>query len=71
MDELRPGDLPPGGGPRWSSGRPTEVRKQAVEEHLETLPSRATWIGSNGSAEAGVTQRGGGVCIQTHLGELV
>ena len=71
MGEPRQGDLPPGGGPGDRRDAPPDVRRRAAEEHLETLPSGTTWIWSDGSAEAGVTQGGGGAYIQTSIGEVV
>ena len=60
-------DVSPGG----RLDTPPDVRRRAAEEHLETLPSRATWIWSDGSAEAGVTQGGGGAFIRKDAGEVV
>ena len=58
-------------GPDGRRDAPPDVRKRAAEEHLETLPRDATWIWSDGSAEAGVSQGGGGACIMTQTGEVV
>ena len=48
---------------------PNAVRRATAEAHLDTLPADATWIWSDGSAEDGVTQGGGGALIILRSGE--
>ena len=56
-------------GTRGRRSAPDAVRRSAAEEHLAGLPSRATWIWSDGSAVAGTTQGGGGALIILPSGE--
>ena len=49
-------------GPQGHRAAPEAVRRAAAEEHLAGLPTRATWIWSDGSAVEG-TMRGGGGAI--------
>ena len=46
-----------------------DVRRAAAERHLATLPDRAIWIWSDGSAEGGVSAGGGGALITLPSGE--
>ena len=48
---------------------PDAVRRAAAEELLATLPAQATWVWSDGSAEGGVTNGGGGALIILPTGE--
>ena len=48
---------------------PDSVRRATAETLLATLPSRATWVWTDGSAEGGVTRGGGGAFITLLSGE--
>ena len=50
-------------GPGGARGRPPDTRRRATEERLETLPTDATWIWSDGSVSEGVHSGGGGALI--------
>ncbi|KAF0314338.1 Ribonuclease HI [Amphibalanus amphitrite] len=56
------------GGRRASSN---ETRREAARQHLAALPAQATWIWSDGSADAGVRRGGGGAVIFTASGETL
>ena len=58
-------------GPGGRRDAPAAVRREAALEHLATLPARATWIWSDGSADAGVRRGGGGAFISSASGEAV
>ena len=50
---------------------PEAVRRAAAEEHLATLPDQttATWVWSDGSAEGGTHNGGGGALLELRDGE--
>ena len=48
---------------------PENIRREAAERHLATLPEDAVWIWSDGSAEGGVTAGGSGALIVLPSGE--
>ncbi|KAF0301100.1 hypothetical protein FJT64_026527 [Amphibalanus amphitrite] len=56
-------------GPGGQRAAPAHIRRGAAEATLEHLPPRATWIWSDGSAEGGVSQGGGGATITFPSGE--
>ena len=58
-------------GHRGRRDAPADLRRQAAEKRLATLPSAATWIWSDGSAEDGVARGGGGAHITTGTGEVM
>ena len=56
-------------GPGARRDAPDCLRRETAEAHLRTLPSEATWIWSDGSAEGGVTCGGGGAMVILKSGE--
>ncbi|KAF0314117.1 putative RNA-directed DNA polymerase from transposon BS [Amphibalanus amphitrite] len=56
-------------GPGGQRAAPAHIRRGAAKATLEHLPPRATWIWSDGSAEGGVSQGGGGATITFPSGE--
>ncbi|KAF0287547.1 putative RNA-directed DNA polymerase from transposon BS [Amphibalanus amphitrite] len=52
-------------GPRARRAAPEDVRRAAAEERIRELPEEAVWIWSDGSAEDGVANGGGGALIRT------
>ncbi|XP_043238346.1 uncharacterized protein LOC122389913 [Amphibalanus amphitrite] len=56
-------------GPGGQRAAPAHIRRGAAEATLEHLPPRATWLWSDGSAERGVSQGGGGATITLPSGE--
>ena len=59
----------------WSLGSgasrdaPDSVRRATAEAHLSALPTDATWIWSDGSAEGGTTRGGGGALLVLRSGD--
>ena len=48
---------------------PDSVRQATAEAHLSTLPTDATWIWGDGSAEGGTTRGGGGALLVLRSGD--
>ena len=57
-------------GPGGRRDAPEQVRRGAAEAVLNPLPSRATWVWTDGSAEGGVSLGGGGATITLPSGEV-
>ena len=57
-------------GPGGRRSAPDSVRRTTAEEHLANLPTRATWIWSDGSASGGTTLGGGGAHIALPSGQV-
>ena len=58
-------------GPSGARTASAQLRREAAEAHLQTLPSPAIWVWTDGSADDGVTNGGGGAIIFPPSGDPV
>ncbi|KAF0305651.1 Ribonuclease H [Amphibalanus amphitrite] len=56
-------------GPRASRAISAETRRAAAEERIRELPPEAVWVWSDGSAEGGVENGGGGALLRPPNGD--